>query len=789
MQVSLALSKALIVGMLLALGTATPSLGHQASASKAAVTEIHNIIVPQARRTMRHRHIQAVELTAVDIKLGIDDQLATTTMQLTLSNPANRPQQTEMLVPVPDGVTIRSVQYDGTGLEPIAKLLPRDEARSIYDSIVRKSLDPALVEFAGYNLIRTSAFPIPANGSQKLTITFEQVLLADGDRIDYVLPRSESLAESDVAWTIKASIGNSKGIASVYSPSHDLVVEKHGDVRVSAASAAGRPLSPGAFRLSYLRRPANVGGVSATLFAYPDASVNNGQGGYFLMLASLPKRMSHQQPKREVILVLDRSGSMEGAKIEQARKAAIQVIEGLAMGESFNIIDYSDSIQSFSRYPVVKTAETAAEARSYISQIQAQGGTNIHDALLEAVRVTPTSGTLPMVLFLTDGLPTVGERSEVAIRDAVKKANMHKRRIFSFGVGYDANAPLLSTIAQSSKAASTVVLPEEDVEIKVSQVFARLRGPMLVGPKLMALDGDSVSTRLVREMQPSELNDVFENDEILVLGQYTTDQTLRFRLTGHEATGEDRVYEMTFQTSEASARNGFVPRIWATRKIAALTDEIRQSSAGGSTPNDPRTKELVDEIIRLSTRWGVMTEYTSFLATDEDAPLASFREEVTADGRIAVSPAEPAAPARAYTRARERISSGNEQRAGKEGAMQQLNYVGRQQAQTVSGAAANIMLDKDMKQVRIAGVQQVADRSLFRRGGRWVDSALGGKEDAAPDATVEFGTDAYSEIVVKLTRQGRQGLLAMGGDVYLSLEGRRILVKGPAATPEAPKGR
>lgn len=758
--------------------------GFQSSPERDEPTMIPNIIVPPARRTMHHRFAQAVRLSQANVAVTIDDQVATTSMELVLSNPAGTPQQAELIVPVPDGVTIRGVQYDGTGPEPVAKILPRDEARGIYDAIVRKAMDPALVEFAGYNLIRTSAFPIPAGATQKLTVIFEQVLRADGDRIDYVLPRSESLGEGGVLWTVKVTVNCQGGIGTVYSPSHDLAIERPSGTRAVASSMGGKQLSAGAFRFSYMKLPEKSGMISASLIAYPDASIGDGTGGYFMLLATLPKPSSVDAAKarREVVLVLDRSGSMGGEKIEQARKAAIQVIDGLELGESFNIIDYSDSIASFSDKPVVKSAESADKARRYLQGIQHGGGTNIHDALIEGVRQPPTQGALPMILFLTDGLATVGERGEIAIRDAVKAANRSNRRIFSFGVGYDVNAPLLSTLSDSSRGATTMVLPGEDVEMKVSQVFARLSGPILMDPTLAALDASgSASTRAVREMLPSRLGDVFQNDQIIVLGQYTSDKPLRFRLSGHHFT-RDVVYECSFPTTSASARNGFVPRIWATRKIAALTDELRQAAAGGQPSDDARNKELVEEIVLLSTRWGVMTEYTSFLATDESSRLAEFdlQSVIGGGGNVAATPAEaPPSPgaSKSYKRAKEMLRDGGEERSGAAGVAQQENYALRQQA--VNSASTLAYLGADMKETTVTGVQQVGDRVLFRRGGRWIDSILGGKEETEPEVTVEFGSDEYMSIVQRLCIEGRQGLLAMGGDVYMVFDGKRTLVKGP----------
>ena len=305
-------------------------------------------------------------------------------------------------------------------------------------------------------------FPIAAGGKQRVRITYEHVLKADGNRIDYVLPRSESFEASTIPWTISLRISASAPISGVYSPSHQVTVENSGNQQAFVKTAGKQQLEPGPFRLSYL---ANSSSVTASLLAYPDARVG---GGYFLLLAGVPADMQRQESamKREVTLVLDRSGSMKGEKIEQARAAALQVLEGLEAGESFNIIDYSDTVAKFSEKPVIKDPKIMGQARNYISRIKAEGGTNIHDALVEAMRQPPTEKMLPLIIFLTDGLPTVGVTGEAQIRKAVIETNVHKRRIFSFGVGYDLNAPLLTSISNATRATPTFVFPSENVEVR-----------------------------------------------------------------------------------------------------------------------------------------------------------------------------------------------------------------------------------------------------------------------------------------------------------------------------------
>ncbi|MGH7130304.1 MAG: vWA domain-containing protein, partial [Planctomycetaceae bacterium] len=326
--------------------------------------------------------------------------------------------------------------------------------------------DPALLEFAGLNLIKSSVFPLEPNGTQKVRITYEHLLPAVGDRVDYVLPRTESV-DYHVPWTINVRIKSKQPVSTVYSPSHPIETQRQSANVVSARLSTSAQGDPGSFRLSYL---VDRGEMAASLFTYPDAS---GDGGYFLLLAGLPAeaKPEDQGIQREVTLVIDRSGSMNGEKIEQARQAALQVVAGLNDGERFNLITYSDSVDLFSAEPVVKDPNTEQAAREYISRITARGGTNLHDALLQSLQPRPAEGTLPLVLFLTDGLPTVGQTSEVAIREVASKSNPHDRRVFTFGVGVDVNTPLLEGIATATRAKATFVLPGDGVEVKVGDVF------------------------------------------------------------------------------------------------------------------------------------------------------------------------------------------------------------------------------------------------------------------------------------------------------------------------------
>ncbi|MDP1590336.1 MAG: VIT and VWA domain-containing protein [Prosthecobacter sp.] len=683
-------------------------------------------------------HTQAVQVTQVDARIDLADQIATTTLDIALRNPTNRPLESELLVPVPQGAVLKAFAFEGGNAEATARLLPRDEARRIYDSIVAQTRDPALLEFVGHAVVKSSVFPVPANGTQKVRVTYEQLLEADGARLDYVLPRSEAV-EYSVPWKLSMRVKSTSRIASVYSPSHEIAVKQSNG---NEASLTCETKDPGAFRVSLLRETKDE--MTASLLAYPDPKIG---GGYFLVMIAPPKPKADAAPiKREVTLVIDRSGSMAGPKLDQVKAAALQVIEGLNDGEGFNLIVYNEAVEMFASQPVIKNAETTKQARDYISALRVSGGTNIHDSVVEALRQKPLDGMLPLVLFLTDGLPTIGQTSEKAIREAVAKGNPHQRRVFTFGVGVDVNTPLLSRIARETRASAEFVLPKEDVEVKVGRVFDRLRGPMLTRPALRVLNDPN----RVSDLIPSPLPDVFEGEQILLSGTYRGEAPLHFQLTGKSAEGE-RKFDFTFNLDKASTANAFVARLWASNKIAVLSEAIRDLGADGATAN---TTELVNEIVRLSTQFGILTEYTAFLA-EEGTSLAAVTSNATRandnySDKAMKMRSGPAAVSQA----------GNLQKAVES---KQLNV-------------RNRFLDDKMQAVEITNVQQVQAGAFFNKGNRWSD-ANASKAERAPDRTIEIGSTEFGRLVDELAADNRQGLLALRGELLLEHRGQIVLIR------------
>ena len=721
----------------------------------------HQWVVPH-RAALVPFGTEPVRVTAVTAHVRIVDRAATTTLELQLHNPGHRDQEAVVLLPVPAGAAVSQFTFEGAAASPQASILPRDEARALYDDITRRLKDPALLEFADWGCLRSSVFPVPAHGNQRIRVTFDHLLEVDGDRADYVLPRSEMIG-SDVPWTITVDLQARADIGLCHSVSHELVVTNVKPRARSLTIAEASRRSPGAFRLSYTT-VTSADRPTATLFAYPDAAIG---GGWFLLMANAPAATTQKSMLREVTLVLDRSGSMAGKKMDQAKAAALQVLEALEPGEGIQILDYGNDVTRAFAAPVAKNPTTLAAARAYIDGIRPLGGTNIHDALQEALSAPAMPGTLPLVLFLTDGLPTVGPTSERELKALVANGNPHGRRVFSFGVGHDVNVPLLDAIAEATRAVTTYVLPDEDVEVKVARTFAKLGHPVLAEPKLTHETAKNETSRIA-DLLPRALPDLFAGDQIVLLGRYRGDADLDFMLSGRGPEGA-RSFRFALPVRNASLAHGFVPRLWASRQIAFLVDALRQQGGDlggplqrpGTDPfADPRLCELRDEILRLSTRFGVLGEYTAFLAT-EGSRLDDWNALTTA--------CQDALSGRAIAT-----------RSGV-GAYNQGSNLWAQKLQACANPR-NAFLDQSLTVVETTSVQQVCDRAFLRRGDRWIDGNAVIAQRLEPDSRVEFGSSDYFALVHRLQGERRTGVLSLGGEILLEVDGKNVLI-APAVQP------
>jgi Ca-activated chloride channel family protein len=535
---------------------------------------------------------------------SIDQQVATVTVEQTIVNATDGDLEVRWLFPVPMGATVTKASMWVGDKELAAELLPADKAREVYFGHVRSKRDPALLEYVGGGLVRTSVFPVGRGEERKLKVTYVETLRAEAGLLQLSFPFS-TLKHSarPASASIEVSIATRDAVATVYSPTHDVVVTK-GDARHAKATwSAAAVQKPADFDLFFSTADADLG---VSLLTYrPDPA----QAGYFLLFASPavetdPKKV---EPK-DIVFVLDRSGSMKGdKKIEQARDALVFCLRALNDQDRFGLVAFSDRVERHSERLLEYTSENKEKAIRWIEQTEAQGGTDISAALKSALALhVPGDGRSKMVLFLTDGLATNGETETAKIVKSAVDANAASARIFAFGVGYDVNATLLDKLMRETNGDSAYIKPGENLEAKISAYYTKIQSPVLSS---VAIDYGAIT---VREALPAKLPDLFKGGRIVVAGRYDGHGPATVTLKG-TSQGQPRQfrYDLAFDEKTQGTARSFVAQLWATRRVGDLIDQVQLYGA---------KKELVEEIVRLSTRFGIITEYTAFLVDETSDP-------------------------------------------------------------------------------------------------------------------------------------------------------------------------
>ena len=289
-------------------------------------------------------------------------------------------------------------------------------------------------------------------------------------------------------------------------------------------------------------------------------------------------------------------------------------LSGLAANDRFNIIDYDDVVRPFKPYLIAANQYNISEARRFTDGIDASGGTNIYDALAVGCGMVGHGPDPTYIIFLTDGQPTVGNTNIDNIIDNTRRLNEERARLFVFGVGYDVNAHLLDRLAEKNDGLPEYVLPNEDIESKVSHLTSRISHPALTDLAL-TFSGVNITTTY-----PSPLPDLFYGSEIIITGCFDKSGPAKAILTGRSG-GRSVRYEYPIMISNGSGSDEFIPLLGAIRRIAYLLQEIRLHG---------RNEELLTEVIELSKKYGIVTEYTSFLITGDEN---SRREAIASDSR------------------------------------------------------------------------------------------------------------------------------------------------------------
>lgn len=720
-----------------------------------------------------------LEVVYHHVNVKIDGQIATTSVDQEFYNPNPQRLEGTYLFPIPPGAQIDKFTMDIGGKMVEAELLSADKARKIYEDIVRKAKDPALLEYAGRDVFKVRIFPIEPNSKKRIKLSYTQVLKADSGLVSYVYPlNTEKFSAKPIKdVSIKVELSHERPLKSIYSPSHSVEVKRHGANRATVGFEATDAHPDTDFALYFAPEKDELG---VNLLAHRDAE----RDGYFLLLISpgLETKRQNVMPK-DVVFVLDTSGSMAGRKLEQAKKALRFCVENLNDEDRFEIIRFSTEVEPLFEKLVRANDGHREKANEFIKELKPIGGTAIDDALQKALTLRNAERGVRnaepdrpfVVIFLTDGKPTIGTTDEEQIVRNVKRENQGRTRIFCFGIGTDLNTHLLDKITEETRAFSQYVLPDEDLEVKVSNFFSKIKEPVLTNPTLK-FTGDVRVTKLY----PSPLPDLFRGDQLVLVGRYSGRGDSAIVLEG-TVNGAKRKFTYEAQFPRTDEDHEFIPRLWATRRVGYLLDEIRLHGENA---------ELRDEVTELARRYNIVTPYTAYLIVeDEDrrrVPLAmqslprissdsAVRREAASnwddfksqkDGTKAVAGARygdtlknAAAPAPALE-----AGGAEAQRAlGVSPAFTERYGLARGSATPATPPAAS---NERLAEYSQQG-QFVAGKNFFQNNSQWVDAAAQ-KFQNAKRQRIEFNSSEYFAFAAKERRA--LPYLALGQNVQFVLD-------------------
>jgi len=699
------------------------------------------------------------------VTVTIDGPHGHTRVEQRFSNPYLTPVETRYVFPLPPGATIRGFTVQLDGAPQTVQNMSHAETEAYLQKAIADRQDPSLLQYLGWETYAVD-LTLPPSGATTMILEYEELLLPQGDlyRYFYTLGTERySLAPLQEV-SVEVNLQADNGVATVYSPGHQLAVDRLSAGHVRATYHAENVLPTEHFELYYTLTGQPFG---AGLLTHADPSLSppltggdGGDEGHFLLLLSPSSSVAEADATpKDIVFVIDHSGSMAGEKIEQARQALQFILGQLDERDRFAIVSFDDLIETQAEILQPVTDRAIHRAQSYVASLYERGNTDIEGALRKGLEMLPRLrgggqprlGATPVIVFLTDGLPTAGVTDEAAIVDSVRLGNdAVGASIHVFGVGYDVNTHLLDRIAAQNHGAVTYVQPGESLERVLTTFYGQIAHPLLTDVEA------EFEGLTVEDVYPRQLPDLFVGSSLALVGRYSTADSAMatVRLRGQMA---GKVWEQvySFDLTEVSD-HPFVSRLWATRRVGELLDQVRVEG---------ETTALVKEIKSLGLRYGIVTPYTVGVVQGQASGAASaanmqlYQQDLDGDGQPDINQASGAATVGARA--------------------QNLAYQQATQVGLAAGANVVNVGDKNAAQVgRYAfDLSLVADLgldSLAAADEEWLEDNV--------DRTVRFASAEYFELAKDAAVNQ---LLQAGPNVVFEHEGKVIAVQADPPTRQA----
>jgi Ca-activated chloride channel family protein len=532
----------------------------------------------------------------------IQDQLAITHVDQEFANDTYSRLEGFYVFQLPEGAYVNEMYLWINGVRTSYVVKKKQDAIIIYKDIVRKLMDPAILQQLGPNLFQLQIFPIEPRNTRRIEIVYFQPLTYLPGRIQYTYPldmtdyTSAAIEQVSISINIKSQFPIVSVGTSVDQSATAVVVSKITDYNYTVAYGVEKVTFAKDFIVE-IAVDRNNNPFQLLTYSAPQSLQ---ESPYFILWAALPDSLKTDTVKtRDLTFVADVSSSMEGDRIKQLKDALNSFVDLLTDKDRFNIITFSTGVQTFRPDLVDANVQTKQEARLFVSQIVALGLTNIESALQQSLQQSFRAADRSSILFFTDGDPTWGETNIDSI--AAKVGRWNKDTIGIYTIGVDSkNSILLNTLAYQSGAFYTFIAATDSMYLKIKDVY---RKAILPSVKNISL---SYSTVNAYDIHPTPIPNCYAGDQVYQTGRYLNGGISDIILNG---TSSDISFNLSGSVVFPDTNSAMiaVARFWAAHKIQALLDLIKRSG---------ELKELVDQVIALSIRHSILTPYTAFLVVE-----------------------------------------------------------------------------------------------------------------------------------------------------------------------------
>lgn len=730
------------------------------------------------------------------VSVEIQDGTAVTRVEQTFQNDGPSQLEAHYIFPLPKGAALSEFYLWINGKRTKGEILEKEKATNIYEGIVRRLADPGLLEYVDSDVFRVRVFPVPARGEQKVELAFSQVLDYSSGLYHYHYPLGATSKAQPADWrlvggsathdfTFSAKVNTKTPLRSIYSPTHQMDVSRRGE-----SSAIVGMEQVGQADLSKdldLYFTVSDKAVGLSLLTYKQAD----EPGYFLALIAPKTEVSPNEiGAKRVTFVIDTSGSMQGERMKIAKDALKYCVTRLNPQDTFNVVRFSTDVEPLFTGLKQASKENIQKAVSFVEQMEAIGGTAIDEALVRGLQDNDGKSATPhLLLFITDGQPTIGETDEGVIAQHSKEGRKTKTRVFTFGVGEDLNARLLDRLSAEGNGTSDFVRDGKEFETKVSSFYDKVSNPVLAD---LQIDLSSIDAY---DLYPRKLPDLFKGTQVVVMGRYRKPGDAKVVLTGY-VNSDKRTFDYGTTAPREATRDDFIPRLWAIRKVGFLLEEIRLR---GERP------ELRDEVITLGKKFGIVTPYTSYLVVEDEPmvaqnnrpppppPMRPWVDDREAPRRSAPAPkAEAPGDADGF----DDLFGGSRNRAGASsgGSMAPATAApAPAESMTMAegkGAVAVSRATKKMKEQERSPdasepVRVAAGRTFIFRDGGWIDSEA--LTSPGKQLKVKFLSKAYFELLN--ARPDLKAAFALGDRVVVLIAKGKSIIVGPDGEEDEGKVR